>query len=822
MKWQQRARVKWLRHGDQNTRYFHAMATSKLRNKFVPSLLVQNQLVYEPQQILSAFHDYYRNLLGSIPSTQDYNPSAIYSDDSISLFSLGLPFSEHEVKKAVMGLADNKASGPDGLPNEFFKIHWELVKADLLSVFELLYRQQLDLSSANLAHLVLLPKKDNAQEVIDFRPISIVSYLPKLISKVLSNRLSHFMPALISSSQTGFIKGRIISENFNTAREMIFNISRSTEPSFMFKIDFHKAFDSVSWSFLLKTMRCRGFPLNFLSWIELLFGSSYSSLLVNGLVGPPFLHQRGLRQGDPISPSLFLLASDVLSRMMQAAAITLREHLSSKLTDPFYILQYADDTLFFSTAKGQAPRTLLLVLESFSKVSGMKLNLMKSSFVPFNLSQQSVLDLQELLGCSSTTLPIQYLGLPLTDRRPDRSTFQILIDKLTKRLSGWKAKLLSRAGRVVLASSVLSTIPIFFMSVFKLPMWVIRAIDRIRREFIWKGVMVPNRGVHLLSWDRVCLPKSLGGFGLLNLNLHNLSLLLRWWWRIYDKPSSQWGTITKLLYGSSSRCSPPLTWKQSGSFFWKDLRRMRSLFQISVSAEVHNGQGTLFWFDNWSGTFLRSFDSDCTVSNRYITVREALPILGQLLPSPLNYNESYLISAAHTLQLSRDSDKLLWKWRRDGHFSTSSVYKQLISAGKSHFAFKNIWKIRVPSSVHLFLVLLAHDRILTQEQLLKRNIPFQPKCVLCGLQILENREHLFGECEFARNLWSGLHIRQASVLSLLQLLCTPNSACRITLATAFWGLWLERNSRIFRNEHRPLDVILQWIIQQATLFTKFC
>ncbi|KAJ4805062.1 RNA-directed DNA polymerase (reverse transcriptase)-related family protein [Rhynchospora pubera] len=508
--------------------------------------------------------------------------------------------------------------------------------------------------------------------------------------------------------------------------------------------------------------------------------------------------------------------------MMQAAALTSHEHLSPALTEPFYILQYADDTLFFCTAKGQAPRTLLLVLDNFSKVSGMAINMAKSSFVPFNLSDQNVVDLKVLLGCSSTTLPIQYLGLPLSASRPNRQTFQLLIDKLTRRLAGWKAKLLSRAGRLVLAASVLSTIPIFFMSVFKLHVWVVRAMDRLRRDFLWKGTTVPARGVHLLSWDRVCLPKNFDGFGLLNLSLHNLCLLLRWWWRIYDKPFSQWGSITKLLYHHSGRSMPPLAWKQSGSFFWKDLRKLRSLFQLSLTQEIHNGEGSLFWFDNWSGSSLCFFDYESSVPHKHITVKAAIPILNQLLPSPISYNESQACVVAQNLQLSQGKDKLLWKWRKDGNYSTASVYKSLISAGKCKFSFKNIWKLKVPPSVHLFLVLLAHDRILTQDQLQKRNIPFQPKCVMCGNFILETRHHLFEECGFAVTLWSQLHLHQATLLSLLHSLCTPSYGNKVTLATAMWGLWLERNNRIFKDEHRPLDVVLQWIIQQATLFRNYC
>ncbi|KAJ4754103.1 RNA-directed DNA polymerase (reverse transcriptase)-related family protein [Rhynchospora pubera] len=796
------------------------MATTKMRNKFAASLNVQGRTVTDPREILSFFHGFYCNLLGTEAKTCDFNPSVLYQDDSSLLYPLGFPFSEFEIKKTVMGLSDSKACGPDGFPNEFFKIHWDLIKGDMVDMFDSLAQHKLDLSSSNLAHLILLPKKDDAQEMSEFRPISIVSYLPKLIAKVLANRITQFLPTLVSPSQTGFIKGRLISENFITAREMIFNISKSAEPSFMLKLDFHKAFDSMSWPFLLKTMRCRSFPRNFLCWLELLFNSSCSALLINGMLGPTFKHQRGLRQGDPLSPSLFLLVADVLARMMQSTALTLSDSLSPKLLDPFYILQYADDTLIFSTAKGQAPRSLLLVLDLFSKVSGMSLNLSKSSFVPFNLQSVQISSLQNLLQCPSTTLPVQYLGLPLSNKRPNKATFQLLVDKLTKRLAGWKAKLLSRAGRLVLASSVLSTILIFFMSVFKLPVWVVRAIDRIRRDFIWKGPVQHNRGVNLLSWDIMCLPKQLGGSGLINLTLHNISLLLRWWWRVHDLLTSQWTSTAKLLYGVNGRLSTPLAWKQAGSFFWTDLRNLRFMFQLLVTSKVHSGDSTLFWYNNWAGSLLRFFSSERSFPNKFITLKEAIPRIDMLLTSPQNVVDSNAYGTAQNLHLTSGSDRLLWRWRTDGRFSTSLVYKQLVSAGKCSFAFKNLWKLKVPPTVRMFLVFLSHGRILTQDQLLKRNIPFQPKCVM--FLIVENKEHLFCVFIFAQNIWTRLHFNTSAVSTVLHNLCNSNSLREVTLATTLWGLWLERNNRTFRDERRSEDDVHQWIVQQATLFWKFC
>ena len=180
----------------------------------------------------------------------------------------------------------------------------------------------------------LVPKKEKAGTVNDFRPISIISLIPKILSKILANRLSPLLQELISHRQTAFLKGRLIAENFMVTRELLQHIASEKRPTVLAKVDFSRAFDSVQWDFLFNVMSARGFPDRWINWIKQLLFTSSSRLIVNDECTEYFQHGQGLRQGDPISPLLFLVAADVLQRMIKTANNLLHTPISPLFRNP--------------------------------------------------------------------------------------------------------------------------------------------------------------------------------------------------------------------------------------------------------------------------------------------------------------------------------------------------------------------------------------------------------------------------------------------------------------------------------------------------------
>ncbi len=200
-------------------------------------------------------------------------------------------------------------------------------------------------------------------------------------------------------------------------------------------------------------------------------------------------------------------------------------------------LQFADDLLLFFDGNARSAKVIKLVLDAFAAASSLRINFAKSAIIPMNLDPTYATGLAECFGCPVAAFPIKYLGLPLSPKALRRADYLPLIEKLDSRLAGWKGLLLSRAGRLTLLNSVLSSIPAFFFSAFRIPTCVLNAMDKIRRGFFWRGKVLTN-GFHcLVNWEHVCRPKDLGGLGIRKLKEMNSSLLMKSFWSFYKDTS---------------------------------------------------------------------------------------------------------------------------------------------------------------------------------------------------------------------------------------------------------------------------------------------
>ena len=393
-----------------------------------------------------------------------------YRCSETEVSELGKQFSNQEIKDAFFSLPHNKTSGPDGYLAKFFTACWPIVGPEVTDAVAEFFRTGCLLKQWNATMLVLIPKVPNATSMMEFRPISCLNTLYKVIAKLLANRLKKVLSSVISHAQSAFIPGRLLGENVLLATEIIHGYNRNNvEKKAMLKVDLKKAFDSVRWDFVISTLNAIGCPQNFVSWIKQCITTPSFSVALNGSSEGYFQSSKGLRQGDPLSPYLFVLAMEVLSKLLssrfQAGYITYHPK-----TEELGIshLMFADDIMIFFDGGESSLHGITEAVHDFASWSGLRMNQSKTQLFHAGLNETEGTAIARY-GFTPGSLPIRYLGLPLMSRRLRISEYADLIDKVVKRFKAWGTKTLTFAGRVELIRTVIAGMVIFWMSTFLLP-----------------------------------------------------------------------------------------------------------------------------------------------------------------------------------------------------------------------------------------------------------------------------------------------------------------------------------------------------------------
>jgi hypothetical protein len=239
----------------------------------------------------------------------------------MDLDQLEQAITEEEVWAAIKTLPSDKAPGPDGYSGRFYKVAWQIIKVDFMTAIGRVMQGDVSkLHLLNSAYITLIPKTAEAVEVKDYRPISLIHSFTKIITKVLASRLADKLPSLVSQCQSAFVKGRCIHDNFILVQQTTKALHRQKDPRVLLKLDISKAFDLVSWPFLLEVLKHLGFGPFWCNLLSKLLKSSSTRVLVNGEPVDLICHRRGLRQGDPLLPMLFILVMDVLNSLISKAS----------------------------------------------------------------------------------------------------------------------------------------------------------------------------------------------------------------------------------------------------------------------------------------------------------------------------------------------------------------------------------------------------------------------------------------------------------------------------------------------------------------------
>jgi len=829
---QQHAKVKWLNEGDGNTRFFHQSLKEKRGRAYIHSVSNMHGVYKHEEEVADAFIEYFRSILGeedpSVQPSMELYPVAHRLSIQESLHMIR-PITDDDIKNAMFSIGNNKAPGSDGFPAKFYKVAWGILGIDVLvAIRNFFYTYRLS-KELNHTIIALIPKVPNASSVTEFRPISCCNVLFKCITKIIVNRMKDSLNSLISPSQSAFIQGRKIVDNILMAHELVVGYQRiGGPPRCAFKIDIRKAYDMVSWKYVINMLNAMGFHPALVRWIEELISHPSYSIVINGKPEGFFKGRRGIRQGDPLSPYLFTIVMEGFSRIFRQCMLEANDfgfHYGCEELELTHLC-FADDLFVFTRGDVPSVEVLKRALHIFKVKSGLTPSLEKSDIFFGGVDNNTRVAIRECLPFREGTFPIRYLGVPLSPARLSNSDFQPLVIKVRDRIHNWKSKFLSFGGRCQLIISVLQSLQLYWMGVFLLPSGIIHDLESLFRRFLWaQGEQV--QGKCRLPWDVVCTSKHHGGLGFRKLSMWNRCILATHLWDILRNRSSlwvRWISLHRIHNASlwSARIDNRWTW------IFRRIMSLRDQFRPFFLVDIGDGRNTQAWDDTW----LRMGRLEGFISfrlftaagfSRSSTVSDVARTLHGAWPNSWIARDSRLVHCIiPELHLNR-RDEFCWRNLDDilVPYTVRSAVHSLEGVHVEVGWWRDVWfRSHIPK--HSFCMWLAcHRRLPTQDRIFAwKHEPPDPKCSLCKT-CMDSHDHLFFTCPYSTQVWRGIKEGTSmslypddwqSIVDFISNVAPPRKKLhKLTLVATVYLIWQERNWRLFRDVSRPPKVLTKVI-----------
>ncbi|XP_050938813.1 uncharacterized protein LOC127148660 [Cucumis melo] len=749
----QKSRIRWLKLGDQNTTFFHRSVRSRMSRNTLRSLVDSDGTrVSSHDGVAQMAVNYFSNSLGS--QVIGYRELSPFIDDIVQF-----EWSEECC---------------------FFKGAWSVVGEDfcdaVLHFFETCYLPV----GVNATTITLIPKHNGAERLKDFRPISCCNVLCKCISKILADRLRVWLPSFISSNQSAFVLGRSIIENILLCQELVGGYHlNSGKPRCTLKVDLQKAYDSVNWDFLFGLLIAIGTPLKFVSWIRACVTSTMFSIMINGSLKGFFHGRKGVRQGDPLSPFLFVMVMEILSRLFA--------------------------------------------------------NPRKSSIFVAGVNNENASHLAACMGFVRGNLPVRYLGLPLLAGRLCSNDYAPLIHRITSRIRSWTTRVLSFAGRLQLVRFVLRSLQVYWASVFVLPAYVHHEVDKILRSYLWRG-KEEGRGGIKVAWVDVCLPFEEGGLGIRDGPSWNIASTLKILWLMLTNSGSLWVAWVE-AYILKGRSVWDVDSRVGRSWYLRAILRKREKLKHLVRMKVGNGNSCRVWLDSWlpGGAILEQVGERVmydAASRREARLSDFIDPDGEWLWPRVSLDLIDLWERVQEVSPCLSvSDSWVWVPGHQGGFSIASAWEAVRPRGGRVLWDGLLWGGgNIPK--HSFCAWLAiKDRLGTRDRLHRWDSSVLLSCILCQGG-MESRDHLFFSCSFGGDVWSRVLRIMASSHRIghwgveLFWIChqgigkgVRRKLWRVLWCATIYFIWNERNHRLHGGQaHDPIVIfhlICSWIRARA-------
>ncbi|KAL2531794.1 Uncharacterized protein Adt_05145 [Abeliophyllum distichum] len=622
--WKQKAGARWVCEGDHNTRYFHSMVQGRRIRSRIWSITSETGEVFDSQETIQpSAVSFFQELLSADPQPvdpirPDIIPRLVSDEDNLQLNRIP---TLAEVREAIFSIDPDSVAGPDGFSSHFFQECWDIISDDVFQAVLDFFAGGHFPRGFSATSIVLIPKRDNACRWSEFRPISLCTVFNKLVTKLLNSRLSNILPQIISAPQSGFIPGRLIGDNILLAQELLHTLDT--------KIGYRGAPQSVTFQ---------------------------SCSMVDHVVFSP--HPGGLRQGDPISPSLFILAADYFSRILtrqyqQIASMAYRHGGDALISH----LCFADDMIIFANGQKQSIRRVLHCIEHYERASGQLVNRDKSGIIlPKRATIQQIHRLEHLTGFRHQQQSVTYLGVPLFKGHRKIFLYDDLIQKVRSRISGWASRLLSPGGRITLIRSVLSSLPLYLLQILKPPKAVLKKLESIFARFLWDSKDHTHR-LHWKRWKDLCLPTEEGGLGFRRLQDLVDTFSLKLWW-LFRSQRSLWA---QFLRGKYCQGTHPIltTVPYYASPVWKRLKLIGPQAEPYIAWKLGRG-------------------------------------LIQIVPLTMVEQIRSIPITPHV------DDQIVWTDTSDGRFVTKSAWQLVRTGSNIQAVYRMIWSSIIPTTVSFF------------------------------------------------------------------------------------------------------------------------
>jgi len=527
---------------EKNTKYFLNLINYHKNKSSIMSLKNSNSnkpqvVTNDKRHILDTIQKFYTDLYSAVDTEKGTNHVTHFGDDLPQLADhdrtmLDREISENELYETLKTFSNGKCPGNDGLSAEFYLKFWDNIKTCLVECLqENIYKGEMSVSQKQSVISLLEKEGKDKLYLKNWRPISLINVDAKLFSKLLSIRLRKIVNKLIKEEQVAYVNDRFIGDGIRLIYDVIEKTSSNNMEGFLAAIDFEKAFDSISWDYMYATLRRFGFSEQFISYVKTLYSGIESCVMNNGTTTKYFPIRRGVRQGDPLSPYLFILSIEPLAESIRNNINIEGIKLGNK---EIKLSLYADDLSIFLKNLASL-KEVKKTLKKFKNISGLKYNCEKTEILPLGRCETP----QDALGLIWKDTKIKILGVIFNKVQiVDQDNYSIIKSKLKSKLNMWKMRGLSLIGKIQIIKAFGVSQVLYITNMVGCSREFLNEINRIIFGFLWNGQDKVKRKVIIADYDN-------GGLKMINLESTIQTQRIMWIKRYLEGYSHPWKTYLK-------------------------------------------------------------------------------------------------------------------------------------------------------------------------------------------------------------------------------------------------------------------------------------